>query len=51
MSKLSGDAPAKAAYSSLMGANLGVLLDIKLSEDIYLGIQPSYSQEGTKVTV
>ncbi len=28
MSKLSGDAPANAAYSSLMGANLGVLLDI-----------------------
>jgi hypothetical protein len=48
-SKLSGDAPANAAYSSLMGANLGVLLDIKLREDIYLGVQPSYSQEGTKV--
>lgn len=50
MSKLSGDVPAKAKYKSLTGLNIGANLDIKLSENIFLSFQPSYSQEGTKIT-
>jgi len=50
MSKLSGDAPAKAKYKSSTGFNFGANLDIKLSENIFLSLQPSYSQEGTKIS-
>ena len=49
-SKLSGDAPADASYSSLMGGNFGAIIDLRLSESIYLSLQPSFSQEGTKVS-
>jgi len=49
-SKLSGDAPANAFYSGLMGGNYGVIIDLRLSKGIYLSLQPSYSQEGTKVS-
>jgi len=49
-SKLVGDAPAKAKYKSLKGANAGVYFDLKLSKIVWLSIQPSYSQEGTKVS-
>jgi hypothetical protein len=49
-SKLSGDAPGDAFYSRLMGGNFGALIDLKLSESIYLSLQPSFSQEGTKVS-
>ena len=49
-SKLSGDAPANAFYNGLMGANFGAFIDFKLSKGIYLSLQPSYSQEGTKVS-
>lgn len=49
LSKLSGDAPNNASYSSLAGANLGAFFDVKLAQGIYLGLHPSYSQEGTKV--
>ena len=49
-SKLSGDAPGDAFYSSLMGGNFGALIDVKLSKGIYLSLQPSFSQEGTKVS-
>jgi len=49
-SKLSGDAAANASYKSLMGGNFGALIDVKLSQGIYISLQPSYSQEGTKVS-
>jgi len=49
-SKLTGDAPTKAKYQSLMGANTGAYIDIKIAKIVWLSIQPSYSQEGTKVS-
>jgi len=48
-SKLRGDVPDKASYKSLMGVNTGIYLDLKLSNMIKLSIQPSYSQEGTRI--
>lgn len=48
-SKLIGDAPVDASYGSLMGGNFGVLVDVKLGKSLILSLQPSYSQEGTKV--
>ncbi len=49
-SKLAGDIPEKAKYKSLKGVNAGVYFDLKLSKIIWLSLQPSYSQEGTKVS-
>jgi hypothetical protein len=49
-SKLSGDIPKKADYKGLMGLNAGAFFDLKLSRTISLSLQPSYSQEGTKIT-
>lgn len=49
-SKLNGDVPDKAKYKSLMGANMGAYIDIKLSNIVWLSLQPSYSQEGTKIS-
>lgn len=49
-SKLNGDAPDKAKYKSLMGVNAGAYFDLKLSKSIWLSLQPSYSQEGTKIS-
>jgi hypothetical protein len=46
---LAGDAPEKANYKSLIGLNAGVHFDLKLSKTLYLSMQPSYSQEGTKI--
>ena len=48
-SKLSGDVPDKATYKSLIGANVGAYIDIKLSKIIWLSLQPSFTQEGTKI--
>ena len=48
-SKLSGDATANGSYNSLMGGNFGALIDLRLSESLYLSLQPSYSQEGARV--
>ncbi len=49
-SKLTGDSPNKAKYKSLMGANVGAYIDIKLGKIVWLSIQPSYTQEGTKIS-
>ncbi len=49
-SKLAGDNPINANYKSLIGVNTGAYIDIKLSKIIWLSIQPSYSQEGTKIS-
>lgn len=50
MSKLAGDAPANATYKNLVGANVGAYFDIDLGKGLFLGLQPSYSQEGTKIS-
>jgi len=49
-SKLKGDAPDKAKYKTLMGANVGLVLDLNLNKTLVLSLQPSYSQEGTKLS-
>ena len=49
-SKLSGDVPSNAKYKGLMGANVGAYVDIKLAKIVWLSLQPSYSQEGTKIS-
>ncbi len=49
-SKLSGDAPSDAFYTGLIGGNFGALVDVRLSEGIYLSLQPSFSQEGANVS-
>jgi len=49
-SRLAGDVPDDAKYKGLMGANVGAYVDIKLAKIVWLSLQPSYSQEGTKVS-
>ncbi len=49
-SKLSGDAPINSSYKSLIGANVGALIDISISDNFMLSAQPSYSQEGTSIS-
>ncbi len=49
-SKLSGDTPNMASYNGKMGANIGAFIDLKLTNVLYLSLQPSYSQEGTKIS-
>jgi len=49
-SRLAGDVPEDAKYKGLMGANVGAYVDIKLAKIIWISLQPSYSQEGTKVS-
>lgn len=48
--KFYGDAPVDARYTTLMGANFGAFIDAKLANGIFLSFQPSYNQEGTKVS-
>lgn len=48
-SKLLGDSPPKGSYNTLMGGNFGLLIDVGISEALALSLQPSYSQEGTKL--
>ena len=47
--KLTGDAPSGGYYASNHGINTGVMIDIPVSSKVKLSLQPSYSQEGTKV--
>ena len=49
-SKLAGDAPEKVSYKSKMGVNTGAFIDIKLGKALWLSLQPSYSQEGSKLS-
>ena len=48
--KLAGDAPPDAKYKSLLGMNIGAHFDLKLSKSTALSIQPSFSQEGAKLS-
>jgi hypothetical protein len=43
---LSGDAPDKAEYTSQIGFTFGAVVDIPLTEDINLSVQPSYTRRG-----
>ena len=47
--RLNGDAPKKGYYSANSGLNAGLMVDVAVSKTIKLSLQPSYSQEGTKV--
>lgn len=47
--KLSGDIEANGKYQRIPGLNIGAMIDIDLSDNITLSLQPSYSQEGTTV--
>jgi len=48
--KLKGDAPKKASYKSSIGFNGGIYLDVQLSKLVTLSFQPTFTQEGTKVS-
>jgi len=49
-SKLTGDTPDNSSYQSLMGLNAGMNFDLKIAKSLWLSLQPSYSQEGTKIS-
>ncbi|HSG68047.1 MAG TPA: porin family protein [Bacteroidales bacterium] len=49
-SKLGGDAPKNASYKGILGINTGAFIDIKIHRMMWLSLQPSYSQEGTKIS-
>lgn len=49
-SKLSGDAQANSFYNTYIGINAGVNIDLRLAKSLKLSLQPSYSQEGTKIS-
>jgi len=46
---LSGDAPHGGTYVSYPGFNAGIILDVPLGSVVKLSLQPSFSQEGTRV--
>lgn len=46
---LSGDAPDRGTYVSYPGFNAGITLDVPLGSVVKLSLQPSFSQEGTRV--
>jgi hypothetical protein len=48
-SKLTGDSPEKASYKGLLSLSFGANLDLKLARQVYISLQPSFTQEGTKV--
>jgi hypothetical protein len=48
--KLKGDAPPRATYKSSIGFNGGLYLDVQVSKLVTLSFQPTYTQEGAKVS-
>lgn len=48
--KLNGDAATNVSYKTNMGLNAGFNFDIPLSNSIVLSLQPSFLQEGTRLT-
>ncbi len=50
MSKLKGDKPKNASYTSSLGMEFGLLLDLKLSDHVIMSLQPSYAQKGSKIS-
>jgi len=49
-SKLSGNAPPKASYKGHIGLDAGAHLDLKIGKSVWISIQPSYSQQGTRIS-
>jgi hypothetical protein len=49
LGKLTGDLPKDASYKSFPGVNAGINFDIKIARIVWLSLQPSYSQEGTRI--
>lgn len=50
MAKLSGDEPQYVSYKNKPGLYMGASFDLRLTNVAWLSMQPSYSQEGTKVS-
>lgn len=48
--KMKGDVPDNAKYKSLIGGGFGLMIDLGISEQITLSLQPSFLQRGTKLT-
>jgi hypothetical protein len=48
---MSGDAPSGADYTSQFGFSASAVIDLPLSDDIRLSIQPGYSRVGTGIEV
>jgi len=47
--RFSGDSPDRGYYKRITGYGGGVNLDLRLSNRIFLSLQPSFSQEGTRI--
>jgi len=50
MSNLNGDKPKNAYYNSSLGLDLGLLIDLKLSDHVTMSLQPIYTQKGSKIS-
>ena len=46
---LAGDAPENSSYKTNAGLNAGINFDFKVGKSLWLSLQPSYVQEGTKI--
>jgi len=49
MTNLSGDAPSKTKYRSETGFALGVVGELSIADDVWLSLQPTWLQRGTKI--
>ena len=50
-SDLSGDAPPRATYKGRTGFAAGLVGELRLTEDVWLSLQPMYLQRGTNISV
>ena len=49
MTNLSGDAPSKTKYRSETGFAFGAVGEFKIADDVWLSLQPTWLQRGTKI--
>jgi hypothetical protein len=49
MTNLSGDAPSKTKYRSETGFAVGVVGEFRVASDVWLSLQPTWLQRGTKI--
>ncbi|UCD24717.1 MAG: outer membrane beta-barrel protein, partial [Gemmatimonadota bacterium] len=49
MTDLSGDAPAKTKYLAETGFTAGVVGELSIATDVWLSLQPSWLQRGTRI--
>jgi hypothetical protein len=49
MTNLSGDAPAKTKYRSETGFAAGAVGEFRIAKDVWLSLQPTWLQRGTKI--